>query len=69
MVAVSARSSALRGAGAAAIRRDDAILYRGNYQARIFEQVLRKAAIPYKLSGGQIFFDRAEIRTCARVCV
>ncbi len=39
-----------------------AILYRANHQARIFEKALRKAAIPYKVSGGQSFFDRAEIK-------
>ncbi|MGI4903338.1 MAG: ATP-dependent helicase, partial [Janthinobacterium lividum] len=42
--------------------RDYAILYRGNFQARIFEQVLRRERIPYILSGGQSFFDRAEIK-------
>ena len=42
--------------------RDFAILYRANHMARVFETVLRKASIPYKVSGGTSFFDRAEIR-------
>jgi ATP-dependent DNA helicase Rep len=42
--------------------RDFAVLYRANHQARILEQALRKAQIPYKVSGGQSFFDRAEIK-------
>ncbi|MGV3653090.1 MAG: UvrD-helicase domain-containing protein [Noviherbaspirillum sp.] len=41
---------------------DYAILYRGNHQARIFEQALRRERIPYVMSGGQSFFDRAEIK-------
>jgi ATP-dependent DNA helicase Rep len=41
---------------------DFAVLYRANHQARVFEQKLRTAGIPYKVSGGQSFFDRAEIR-------
>ena len=42
--------------------RDYAILYRGNYQARIFEQALRNEKVPYQLSGGQSFFDKSEIK-------
>ncbi|MCU0941343.1 MAG: UvrD-helicase domain-containing protein [Hydrogenophaga sp.] len=42
--------------------RDFAVLYRANHMARAFEQSLRKAQIPYKVSGGQSFFDKAEIR-------
>ncbi|MCB4362264.1 UvrD-helicase domain-containing protein [Hydrogenophaga taeniospiralis] len=42
--------------------RDFAILYRANHMARSFEQSLRRANIPYKVSGGQSFFDKAEIR-------
>ncbi|KRD14625.1 ATP-dependent DNA helicase Rep [Acidovorax sp. Root267] len=39
-----------------------AILYRANHQAKPFEKALRKANIPYKVSGGTSFFDRAEIK-------
>ncbi len=42
--------------------KDFAVLYRANHQARVVEQALRKAQIPYKVSGGTSFFDRAEIR-------
>lgn len=41
---------------------DYAILYRGNHQARLIEQALRAERIPYTISGGQSFFDRAEIK-------
>lgn len=41
---------------------DYAILYRGNHQARLFEQQLRAHKIPYLLSGGQSFFERGEIK-------
>ncbi|MBI5861331.1 MAG: UvrD-helicase domain-containing protein [Rhodocyclales bacterium] len=41
---------------------DYAILYRGNHQARAFEQQLRAQRIPYVISGGQSFFDRSEIK-------
>ncbi|MDR3298813.1 MAG: UvrD-helicase domain-containing protein [Candidatus Accumulibacter sp.] len=41
---------------------DYAILYRGNFQARVLEQQLRDQRVPYQLSGGQSFFDKAEIK-------
>ncbi len=41
---------------------DYAVLYRGNHQARLLEEALRTARIPYLLSGGQSFFERAEIK-------
>lgn len=41
---------------------DFAILYRSNHQARLFEEALRSAHIPYRVSGGQSFFDKAEIK-------
>ena len=42
--------------------RSFAVLYRANHQAKPFEKALRRANIPYKVSGGQSFFDRAEIK-------
>lgn len=42
--------------------KDYAILYRGNYQSRIFEQALRNQKIPYQMAGGQSFFDKPEIK-------
>jgi ATP-dependent DNA helicase Rep len=42
--------------------KDFAVLYRANHQAKTFEKALRKAQIPYKVSGGTSFFDRAEIK-------
>ncbi|MBV8500874.1 MAG: UvrD-helicase domain-containing protein [Paucibacter sp.] len=57
-----ARINALRGGGFAKDFAEFAILYRANHQARVFEQALRRAQIPYKVSGGQSFFDRAEIK-------
>jgi ATP-dependent DNA helicase Rep len=42
--------------------KDFAILYRANHQSRKLEEALRRAQIPYKVSGGQSFFDRAEIK-------
>ena len=49
------------GLGGVALK-DFAILYRANHQARVFEKALRRANLPYKVSGGQSFFDRAEIK-------
>ncbi len=57
-----ARIQSLRGQGGEVAFKDFAILYRANHQARIFEKALRRAEIPYKVSGGQSFFDRAEIK-------
>ena len=42
--------------------RSFAVLYRANHQSRPLEQALRKAQIPYKVSGGISFFDRGEIK-------
>ncbi len=56
-----ARIQALRSAGGVKLG-DCAVLYRANHQARVFEQKLRAAQIPYKVSGGQSYFDRTEIR-------
>lgn len=42
--------------------KDYAILYRSNHQARLLETQLRNHKIPYLLSGGQSFFDKAEIK-------
>ena len=39
-----------------------AILYRGNHQARGFEQGLREQRIPYQVSGGSSFLERTEVR-------
>jgi ATP-dependent DNA helicase Rep len=52
----------VEGSGTLREWKDFAVLYRANHQARILEQAFRKANIPYKVSGGQSFFDRAEIR-------
>ena len=57
-----ARIQALRAAGGEVKLSDFAVLYRANHQSRAFEQKLRAAQLPYKVSGGQSYFDRAEIK-------
>ncbi len=41
---------------------DIAVLYRTNAQSRIFEELLRKHSIPYKIYGGLSFYQRKEIK-------
>ncbi|MDP2245238.1 DNA helicase Rep [Pseudomonas sp.] len=41
---------------------DYAILYRGNYQAKLMELKLQHHQIPYRLSGGTSFFARQEVK-------
>ena len=41
---------------------DFAILYRTNAQSRIFEETLRKHAVPYRIYGGLSFYQRKEIK-------
>ncbi len=59
--AVSGSSEDSSGAGA--LKWDDfCVLYRASYQSRPIEMALRAANIPYHVSGGLSFFDRAEIQ-------
>ena len=44
------------------IYNDYAILYRGNHQSRVFEKVLRHHGIAYRISGGQSWFARTEVK-------
>ena len=39
-----------------------AILYRSNAQSRVLEEALLREKIPYRIYGGQRFFERAEIK-------
>ena len=41
---------------------DIAILYRSNAQSRVLEEAMLRAQIPYRIYGGQRFFERAEIK-------
>ena len=39
-----------------------AILYRSNAQSRVLEEALRRAGTPYRIYGGQKFYERLEIK-------
>jgi DNA helicase-2/ATP-dependent DNA helicase PcrA len=41
---------------------DVAILYRSNLQAKVIEEELRAAEVPYVMYGGQQFFERKEVK-------
>jgi DNA helicase-2/ATP-dependent DNA helicase PcrA len=43
-------------------RSEVAILYRSNAQSRVFEEVLLRGGLPYRVYGGLRFFERAEIK-------
>src|SRR5690625_5499751 len=44
------------------LENDFAILYRTNYQSRIFEEALRRKGVPYQLVGGLSFYQRKEVK-------
>jgi superfamily I DNA/RNA helicase len=41
---------------------DFAVLYRSNIQAKVIEEELRTAEVPYVMYGGQQFFERKEVK-------
>ncbi len=41
---------------------ESAILYRSNAQSRVLEEAMLRLQLPYRIYGGQRFFERAEIR-------
>jgi DNA helicase-2/ATP-dependent DNA helicase PcrA len=45
-----------------ALRSEIAVLYRSNAQSRVIEHALFSAGIPYRVYGGQRFFERAEVK-------
>ncbi len=42
--------------------KDCAILYRSNGQAKVLEEALREQGVPYRMIGGQQFFERKEVK-------
>ncbi|SFU49580.1 DNA helicase II [Halomonas korlensis] len=43
-------------------RREIAILYRSNAQSRVIEETLIRQGVPYRIYGGQRFYERLEIK-------
>jgi len=41
---------------------DIAVMYRSNLQAKVLEEELRTASVPYVMYGGQQFFERKEVK-------
>ena len=41
---------------------DIAVLYRTNSQSRVFEEVLRRNSVPYRIYGGLSFYQRKEVK-------
>lgn len=53
----------LRGRDSHRLRWEDAaILYRANHLSRVFEQCFRQRQIPYRVVGGQEFYERREVK-------
>lgn len=44
------------------LRAETALLYRSNAQSRVLEEALIRAKMPYRVYGGQRFFERMEIK-------
>ncbi|MFA7554894.1 MAG: DNA helicase II [Spongiibacteraceae bacterium] len=44
------------------LRANSAILYRSNAQSRVLEEALIRSGVPYRIYGGQRFYDRLEIK-------
>lgn len=42
--------------------KDMAVLYRSNGQAKLIEEALREQGVPYRMIGGQQFFERKEVK-------
>jgi len=44
------------------LRSENAILYRSNAQSRVLEEALIRSGVPYRIYGGQRFYERLEIK-------